>query len=111
VLDGAPQDVQVANAWELADSSLAEYRQRGITYIVTSSFVRDARALDADRESRRQDFYTSLDATTTLIMEFRPSTGTVPAFVYDRIYAPFDALWSFDRPGPTIRVYALQRER
>ena len=99
----------VANEWELADFTLDDYQRRGVTYIVSSSFVADAHAVDPGREARRREFYASLESMATRVAEFRPSAGAEPGFVYDRIYAPFDSLSAFDRPGPTIRVYALPR--
>src|SRR5207253_3238687 len=37
------------------------------------------------------------------------SVDAPPPFVYDQIYAPFNALDRLERPGPTVTVYRLTR--
>lgn len=91
----------------LADGTLDEYRAQGVQYIISSSFVADAPNLDLARDQRRRAFYASLPSQAEELIEVRPSRGAEPPFVYDRIYGPFDALFDFDQPGPTIRVYRL----
>jgi hypothetical protein len=41
------------------------------------------------------------------VAEFVPYHGAEPAFVYDQVYGPYDALGDFDLPGPTIRIFRL----
>ena len=58
------------------------------------------------RDQRRLAFYAALSSEAEAVAEFRPSAIDVP-FVYDRIYAPFDALADFTQPGPTITIWRL----
>jgi hypothetical protein len=98
--------VLVANDWSLFDLTLAEYRARGVEYVVVSSFTSEARALDPAREARRQAFKLSLRDHSTLVAQFRPYAGErEPPFAYDQIYGPFNALDQLERPGPTVSVY------
>lgn len=91
--DGAPFDL-----------SLAEYRARGAEYVIASSFTSDARAIDPARDARRLAFYAQLARDAQVVAQFRPGSDP-PPFMYDQIYAPFNALDTLERPGPTITVY------
>ncbi len=103
-------NVVVANDWSLFDLTPAEYRARGIDYVVVSSFTSEARAVDPAREAHRQAFATQLPAEASLVAQFRPYAGNVePPFVYDQIYAPYADLDRVDRPGPTVSIYRLTR--
>jgi hypothetical protein len=83
---------------------------RGIDYVVVSSFTAEARAVDPDREVRRQAFAAELPAQASVVAQFRPYAGHVePPFDYDNIYAPYSNLDQLERPGPTITVYRLTR--
>jgi hypothetical protein len=94
----------------LFDVSLAEYRAGGADYLVTSSFVEEARAVDPDRETRRVAFNAALGDQATLVAQFRPYRGqTEPPFAYDMIYAPYSELDRLERPGPTVTIYRLNR--
>ena len=98
----------VANADALFDLSPADYRARGIQYLVVSSFTLEAPAVDPTREARRQAFATALTTEATRIAQFRPVSGEAePPFMYDQIYGPFNALKDLQRPGPTLSVYQL----
>ena len=100
----------VTNEAALFDVPLDEYRARGVDYIVESSFTSEARAADPAREARRLAFKEALQREAKQEMQFRPYVGDVePAFIYDEIYAPFNALDQLERPGPTITVYRLTR--
>lgn len=89
------------------DASLEEYRSRGVEYVVVSSFVSEARAVDSAREQQRERFNTNV-RTRPLVAEFRPYNGDAePPFAYDAIYAPWTYLDQLARPGPTIRIYRL----
>jgi hypothetical protein len=103
-------DTTVANDFSLYDRSLADYAERGVEYIVESSFTAEARAVDAQREARRVAFNAVLVQRATLVAEFKPYSGTNgPPFASDQIYGPWTALDELSRPGPTIRVYRLTR--
>ena len=92
----------------LFDLPLGEYRAQGVDYLVESSFTSQARAVDPEREQRRLAFRDALQREATQVMQFRPYVGDVePPFVYDQIYAPFNALDQLERPGPTITIYRL----
>lgn len=100
------QQVLVANEWSLFDLAVADYRARGVGYLVVSSFTSEARAVDPDREARRVAFYAALPQVASTVAEFRSyATDRPPPFAYDQIYAPFNALDQLDRPGPTITIY------
>jgi Dolichyl-phosphate-mannose-protein mannosyltransferase len=105
--DGA-QHVLVANESALFDLAPAEYRARGVDYLVVSSFTAEVRAIDPAREERRQAFHAALARQASVVGEFRAYGGArQPPFVYDQIYGPFNALDQFERPGPTVTVYRL----
>jgi hypothetical protein len=98
----------VANEFSLFDLTPADYRRRGIDYVVVSSFTSEARAIDAAREARRQAFNASLPHEASVVAQFRPYTDDrPPEFMYDQIYGPFNALDQLERPGPTVTVYRL----
>jgi hypothetical protein len=107
-LEDTHHQVIVANDWSLFDLTPADYRTRGIDYVVVSSFAADARAIDATREARRQAFADDLRSQASVVAQFRPYDGDVaPPFDYDNIYAPYLNLDRLERPGPTITVYRL----
>ncbi|HEY2592998.1 MAG TPA: hypothetical protein VGK33_03770, partial [Chloroflexota bacterium] len=102
--------VAVASDWSLFDLTPADYRARGIEYVVVSSFTSDVRAIDPAREARRQAFAAELPTQASVAAQFRPYSGDVaPAFVYDQIYGPYTDLEALERPGPTVTVYRLTR--
>jgi hypothetical protein len=105
----AHHQVLVANEWSLFDLNASDYRARGVTYVVTSSFSSDVRLIDDDRDERRRTFYGSLPGEAEQLAQFlpAPSSSGVPQFVYDQIYGPFNALDSLERPGPMVTVYRL----
>ncbi|HTD77181.1 MAG TPA: hypothetical protein VK898_06070, partial [Chloroflexota bacterium] len=77
-----------------------------VEYVVVSSFTAEARAIDPTREARRQSFYAALAREASVAEEFRPYRGDrEPPFIYDQIYAPFNALDQLERPGPTVTIY------
>jgi hypothetical protein len=106
-------EVSVANDWSLFDLTPADYRARGIEYVVVSSFTSDARAVDPAREARRQAFAAELPTQASVAAEFRPyrqdGQNAAPAFAYDQIYGPYTDLEALERPGPTVTVYRLTR--
>jgi hypothetical protein len=106
-LDGdSVHQALVANESALFDLTPAEYRARGVEYVVVSSFTADVRAIDPAREARRQAFYAALAREASVVQQFRPYRGEhQPPFVYDQIYGPFNALEQLDRPGPTVTIY------
>jgi hypothetical protein len=108
VLSTQDAQVAVADDWSLFDLTPAEYRERGIDYLVVSSFTSEARALDPTREERRVAFADELTKHGIVVAQFRPYAGDrEPPFDYDNIYAPYSSLDQLERPGPTITVYRL----
>jgi hypothetical protein len=107
-LTGQGERAIVADASALFDTSVAAYRALGVEYVIASSFTSEARPIDPVRDTRRLAFYAQLARDAELVAQFRPYSGSrAPPFVYDQIYAPFDALDQLERPGPTITVYRL----
>jgi hypothetical protein len=107
-LSPAQFDLLIANGWALYDLSLDEYRERGVEYLVATSFTYDQWVLDHGRDVRRRAFYAQLEQEAAMIVEFRPFVSDEPlAFVYDQLFAPYDHLERLERPGPTVRVYKL----
>jgi hypothetical protein len=101
-----PERVVEANASALFDLTTAEYRARGVEYVIASSFTSEVRAIDPARDARRLAFYAQLAREAEVVAQFRPFAGRdAPPFVYDQIYGPFNELDKLDRPGPTITVY------
>jgi len=102
--------VVVANESSLFETSIEDYRAMGVQYLVVSSYVLEAHAIDPSREQRRQDFLQliALHQQTSVVAQFRPYTGeTEPPFAYDSIYGPWTDLDRLVRPGPTISIYRL----
>jgi hypothetical protein len=103
-------EVSIGDAGALFDLSVDDYRQRGADYVVTSSFTLEARAVDPEREAKREAFDGELGQSASIVAEFRPYWGEVePPFTYDQIYGPWTSLDLLQRPGPTIVVYRLNR--
>ncbi|MBN1312192.1 MAG: glycosyltransferase family 39 protein [Anaerolineae bacterium] len=104
--------VTEVNGLGLYDHSIEFYRAEGFDYLITSSYISDLDLVDHDQENARDTFYRSLDTNCILLQEFRPYDGNVePSFVFDGIYGPLTALWQYDRPGPTLKLYEVDRNR
>ncbi len=93
---------------ELADRPLDRYRERGLRYVATSSFVYDRWLRNPERFPRRVAFYRSLDDEARLLLWVAPW----PDFGYDPVQEGWQGwhgipLGSEARPGPHIRVYQL----
>ena len=108
----APQSTQTyevaISGYDLSEYTLDHYRQAGVEYLVTSSFVTELAWRDQNREVQKQQWYESLAARAILLQEFRPTTRTqdVP-FIHDEVYGAAISLWQRDRPGPTIKIYRI----
>ena len=99
---------EVVLAQPLFGETLDEYRRRGVTHIVASSYVADRWLLDPESDAQRRAFFARLAKEAELVAEFRPFAGDErPGFVHDQIYGPFNDLGRVLRPGPTLRIYAL----
>ena len=94
---------QVENVWtDLPRNSLNEYKEQGVEYVVTSSYIRD-RYLDSPSE---YNFYTVLEEEAEQIFNIAPAPGMVPFYI-DEVYSPFWNLFILERPGPTINIFKI----
>jgi hypothetical protein len=96
----------------LLDPSPAEQQTATAEYVIASSFTSEVRAVDPEREARRQALYARLNNDAAVVAQFRPYAGSSPPpFIYDQIYGPFNALDALERPGPTLTVYRFNAGR
>lgn len=96
---------------ELPEQPPEAWRDAGNDVLVVSSFSSDRRLLDAAKDAAHRAYYARLAADWPLIAEFRPYAGDAkPLFVFAQLYGPATEVYRFDRPGPVIRVYDLNRE-
>lgn len=92
-----------------ADQPASWYRENGYQYLVASSFLYQVPLLDAEKQLRREQFYAELGNQFSLVGEFYPNSQQVaPAFVFDEMYGPYASLWERQRPGPVIKIYAVE---
>ena len=99
---------QIENVWtSLPKSSLDEYKQQDINYIITSSYV-SRRYLDRpDEYPRENGFYITLEKEANQIFKISPSQEKVP-FYLDEVYSPFWNIFVLDKPGPTITIFQIR---
>ncbi|MCY3740939.1 MAG: glycosyltransferase family 39 protein [Candidatus Poribacteria bacterium] len=91
---------------KLSKSSLNEYKQQDINYIITSSYI-SRRYLDRpDEYPRENEFYITLEKEANQIFKISPSQGKVP-FYLDEVYSPFWNIFVLDKPGPTITIFQI----
>ncbi|NWG75023.1 MAG: phospholipid carrier-dependent glycosyltransferase [Rubrivivax sp.] len=103
-------DVTLVNGPGLSDHSLAWYRKQGFNYLIASSFIYNIPLVDPLWNVKRQTFYTSLDHQLELVQKFSPGKdGVEPPFIFDEIYGPAVSLWQRERPGPTLKIYQVER--
>ncbi len=94
----------------LFEHPLEWYYENGFDYLIATSFIYRIPLVYADMDARRREFYASLSNHLALVQEIRPYKGNdEPPFEFDQIYGPFTSLWQLERPGPTLKIYALQR--
>lgn len=92
---------------KLSQSSLDEYKQQDINYIITSSYV-SKRYLDhPDKYTKENEFYITLEKEANQIFKTTPSQRKVP-FYLDEVYSPFWNIFVLDRPGPTITIFQIR---
>jgi hypothetical protein len=86
----------------------SDYRNLGVDYLITSSFLDEVTLVNAERQNSRTKFYHDIDNEYTLIKSFYPGqVGQDPTFIFDEIYGPIASLWQRDRPGPVIKIYKV----
>ncbi|MCC7106742.1 MAG: glycosyltransferase family 39 protein [Chloroflexi bacterium] len=88
------------------------FANRGIQYLVTSSFAYERwlvdRSLKPDTTLRYERLHRSLDQRADLLAEFGPGRdGAAVPFRLDDLMTPFWDLPDYERTGPTVRVYRL----
>ena len=93
-------DLDIVNA--MSQHDLDFYRQQGYQYAVTSSF-------QSQRFGGARTTYADLDARASQVAAFAPTpTGAELPFDIEELYSPFHGLARYERPGPTVKIYALQ---
>jgi hypothetical protein len=81
-----------------------------VQYLVTSSNISNIAVADVEREKERQRFYDQLEVELDVVQVFAPHASIVDTpFVFDQVLGPMLGLWQIDRPGPTIKIYQLEK--
>ena len=95
----------------LSDHPLDWYKSKGYEYLISSSFIYEMQLCDPLENTKRNQFYSSLSETTTLLATFSPGNpGENQSFIFDEIYGPAISLRQRMRPGPTINIYKLNSQ-
>jgi hypothetical protein len=85
------------------------YQENGFEYLILSSFIYKLKRMDPVEDARRCAFYEALEQDQDLVAEFKPYTeDEEPPFFFEQMWSPMTNLWSFHRPGPTIKIYELE---
>ena len=96
-------DLDQVNA--LSERGLEEYRRQGYRYAVLSSFQNQ-------RFGGPADTYGELERGARQLASFEPTVdGQELPFDIEALYSPLHDLDRLARPGPTIRIYALETGR
>jgi hypothetical protein len=102
--------VQYIGGSGLSDHPLEWYQKQGFEYLIASSFIYDIPLVFPKQGADRKKFYGSLPQQAKLLKEFSASPeGIALPFLFDEIYGPAISLWQRERPGPTIKIYQLER--
>ncbi len=102
-------DVTRMDGFGLCERPLQWYRDNGIQYLVTDSFILQIGMANPERDARRRAWYRSLDAEFELLQEISPRKGGgEPAFIFEETYGPASDLWQRERPGPLLKVYRVK---
>jgi hypothetical protein len=98
--DRARFDLDLANP--LSEQPLDYYRQQRYRYAVTSSF-------QYQRFPGRFNTYADLERQATPLAAFYPTPDRRElTFDIEELYSPFRDLARYERPGPTVKIYALR---
>ena len=98
---------QIGNAGtSLPKTSLNEYKQQEVHYIITSSYVSSRYLNHPEAYPRESEFYITLEKEAKQIFKISPSQGKVP-FYLDEVYSPFWNIFALERPGPTITIFQI----
>jgi len=100
--------VEIMEITGLSDHPIKWYRDQGFDYLIASSFIYNITLVNEKDDVERRAFYASLDREFELIKEFQPRNDeTEIPFIFDEIYGPAINLWQRERPGPVIKIYAV----
>jgi hypothetical protein len=100
-------DVTAIGGKGLWEHPLDWYRAEGYDYLIASSFIYNIPLQDKQSNAERVAFYESLDDELQLVYEIYARDNKNTAFIFDEIYGPAIHLGERQRPGPTIKIYAL----
>jgi hypothetical protein len=80
-------------------------------FIVVGSFGWGLHQEDVGDPAELPPIYERLEREASLIAEFKPGkNNTDLPYAQDDIYSPFWHLFNRERPGPTIRIYQIEKE-
>jgi hypothetical protein len=103
-------EILIVGGKGLSDHTIEWYQRQDFDWLIASSFIYNIPLVDEDQDTERQAFYASLDKELELVQEFCPcDCDTEPPFIFDEIYGPAISLWQRDRPGPTLKIYRVER--
>jgi 4-amino-4-deoxy-L-arabinose transferase-like glycosyltransferase len=98
--DRARFDLDVVNP--LSEREVDYYRSQGFQYAVVSSF-------QYQRFPGRHETYSQLERQARQLAVFAPTAdGRELPFDVEELYSPFHDLSRYQRPGPTVKIYALE---
>jgi 4-amino-4-deoxy-L-arabinose transferase-like glycosyltransferase len=77
-------------------------------YVIVSSFQYERFQGDAPKLARQTAFYGALEREGRLVATFGPGRdGAAIPFDLEDLYTPFWRLERYERPGPTVKIYAI----
>jgi hypothetical protein len=102
--------VSIIGGKGLSDHPVAWYHEQGFDYLIASSFIYNIPLVNERQDAKRRAFYASLADELELVQEFRPNGYDYqPPFIFDEVYGPAISLWQRERPGPTLKIYGVER--
>jgi hypothetical protein len=105
-------DVIIVHGIGLPEHSLTYYRDAGVRYIVLSSYIDDLLPAKAADVEARERFHQELERQCQLVHVITPypqQEEEKPPFLWDQIFGPVTSLFCFERPGPTLKIYRVER--
>lgn len=100
--------LEIDLVWRATMRDLDSYRRDGFHYLAVSSFMYDRAFSQPERYADRVEFYRQLDREYPLAAAFAPrADGKAPPFALDDLDTPFWHIFSYERPGPVVKVYRL----
>jgi len=103
-------DVLIAGGTGLSEHPVGWYQDQGFDYLIASSFIYNIALVDEQQDKARKAFYASLDRELKLVNVLDPRKGDAKlSFIFDEIYGPAASVWQRDRPGPTLKIYQVER--